>query len=338
MDYFEEYLLREGHTVLRVDHPLDSYTGRFSTLTRNGTPIRRWRRAARGLVGLLWDLWRTVREFGRARIDVAIGANNFDTFSLLVGRALTRRRTPVIYLAADFAEQRFSNPVLNGIYMGVERVAVRHADRIVSNSRRAEARRLQLGLDPQRSLIVPNGVRLARPEFRPKAIDKGHFVFIGSVTKEHGLYELVKALAPDITNLAIIGGGEDWDRVVGYCRSRDIPLTLHEARSHDFVLRFLGDFDGFGLAPYNRHSRWTYYCSPLKVSEYISSGLPVITSSVPEIANLIRERQLGIVYDELDALELAAAIRRFDAHDFHTKAERFYNDYNSDRLHAGILN
>lgn len=337
LDHFERYLWRHDRDTVRIDHPLDSYEGNSSVLRHNGTPVRAWKRHDRGPLGLFWDFAHTITTALRTKASVVIGANNFDTYCLLTARRLRLAHKPrVIYYAIDYSEDRFRNPVMNWIYMRVERSALRCADLVVSNTRRAESRRLELGLDQRKSVIVPNGVLLARPEFAPKPIHKDRFVFVGSVTREHGLYELLAAIKPLIGSLTIIGRGDDSERVLSLCKQQQIPYVVHSQWPHDAVLEYLRDFEGFGLAPYNRYSKWTYYCSPMKVSEYISLGVPVITSSVPEVAGTIKAEQLGIVYEKGDLEEIKAALENFDATDFHLRAQRFYAAFNSDTLYERV--
>jgi glycosyltransferase involved in cell wall biosynthesis len=336
-DYFERYLLRRGWETVRLDHPLDSYEGRASVLTHDGKPMREWKRSGGGVLSLMWDFLATVRAALRTRSNVAVGANNFDTYGILTARRLRLRRTPrVIYFAADYSEDRFANRLMNWIYLRIERSVLRRSDVVVSNTRRAERKRLELGLDVKRSVVIPNGVLLEHPTFKPKRVRKDNFVFVGSVTREHGLYELLEAMRPLIGHLAIIGHGEDWDRVLGLCERQGIALEAHQNRPHEWVLEFLAGFEGFGLAPYNRESKWTYYCSPLKINEYVASGLPVITSSVPEIAETITAEKLGIVYDVLDGGEVRRSLDAFDPTDFHQRAESFYDRYNSDTLYGRV--
>jgi len=337
IDYFERYLWRRGLETVRIDHPLDSYDGRSSELRKNGKTVRAWKREARGPLNLIWDFACTVALALRARVEVGVGANNFDTYGVLAARRLRLSRLPrVIYFAADYSEDRFSNPLLNWIYLHVERSVLRRADLVVSNTRRAEEKRMQLGLDRKKSLVIPNGVRLEHPRFVPKQIRKDRFVFVGSVTREHGLYELLETIQPLIRRLTIIGHGEDWERVIGLCDRKSIPYEAHMSWPHEAVLDHLRDFEGIGLAPYNRDSKWTYYCSPLKINEYIASGLPVITSSVPEIAATIKSEKLGIVYERADLEEMSKALEALDVTDFHQRAARFYDEFNSDSLYDRV--
>src|ERR1051326_1647202 len=110
IDYFERYLWRRQIATERIDHPLDSYEGRRSELRESGRPVREWKRRARGPLNLVWDFLCTVALALRAKVSVGVGANNFDTYSVLAARRLRFSRSPrVIYFAADYSEDRFAN-------------------------------------------------------------------------------------------------------------------------------------------------------------------------------------------------------------------------------------
>ena len=336
VDALQHFLVRNGWEVLRLDHPLDSYSGRTTRLLRNSQVIRSWRRRWNGIIALAWDFSKTVVTAIAIRAPLAVGANNFDSFAVLVARSVGRFRSRVIYFAADYSEDRFGGGILDLAYRTIERLVLRHADLVVSNTRRAEAKRLSMGLSAEHSLVIPNGVRLESPLFMPKTIRRDRFVYVGSVTEEHGLYDLLLVLRPIIGSITIIGQGSDWDRVAALCLQAGLEHRLQHNRPHEFVLDFLHDFDGFGLAPYNLTSRWTYFCSPVKVVEYIASGVPVVTSSVPEIAEVVARDRLGIVYDEVALEPIRSALTEFDVGAFNVRARAFYDRYNTDSLLSQI--
>ncbi len=338
MDHFGQFLGRHGHDVTVLAHPLDNYAGRRTQLTQEGTVLRSVRRWQLGLLNLLLDLVLSCAAVPRRGVDVVVAANNFDALSALVAKHVLRKQVPrICYFAADYSEDRFgAGSRLSRIYDRVERIVLRHATLVVSNTRRAAAQRRRLGLDETRSIVVPNGVRLPDPQFTPKHIDKSAFVYVGSVTREHGLYELLEVMAPLIRRLVILGVGDDLDRVVGLCQSRRIEHEVLGRRGHDDVLDYLRDFGGIGLAPYNLTSRWTYYCSPLKVNEYVACGVPVFMSAVPEVADLVISDRLGAVFGDLDLAELRGRLDALDTVDFHRRAERFYHQYGEETLYARI--
>lgn len=335
----EPYLVARGHEVYAVQHPLDRYDGKPTIVRHNGRELRHSVRRDRGLLGnLIVDFAWSAIELARApRPDVIVAINNFDTLVAQLWRSLPGGPRPrLVYLASDFSDPRFGRPLLDAVYRGIERAVVRGADVVVSNSRRAEARRRELGLRAEKSVVIPNGVTLAEPRFEPKPIDKRNVAFVGSITREHGLHDLLAALAPEIDRLHLVGEGPDLARVLALCASRGIRVEHRGGLPNAEVVRFLQEHAGIGVAPYNTSASWTYYCSPLKVIEYISCGVPVLMSSVPELAATVRARGLGVTYETLDAAAIARDLAAFDPAGFHDKARAFYAEHNHDHLFARL--
>jgi len=67
-----------------------------------------------------------------------------------------------------------------------------------------------------------------------------------------------------------------------------------------------------GVAPYDtarlRQLRLGFYWSPLKIFEYMASGLPVVTIARPPLDEIVRAGQEGVHVREADPLDLARAI------------------------------
>lgn len=336
VDYFSYFLLNQGHKVIKLMHPLDIYEGQDTFLEINEKEIIRHKRRELSNLNLFFDFLYSFYYLYKYPADTIVGANNFDTFSAIVAARMWKRTsTKVIYFGSDYSEKRFNSSIMNFFYQWVEKIAIKRSDLVISNTKRAEKERLRLGLDQEKSLIIPNGVSLDEPPL-VKQIDKHQFIYVGSVTKEHGLYEMIQTIFPLIKKLVLIGDGNDWNRVIQLCVNLEINLETYHHRSHDFVLKYLHGFNGIGLAPYNTSSRWTHYSSPLKINEYLSSGIPVVVSNVPEISKLIEECKLGIVYNQLDLEEIGEAINKFDVKEFDKRASKFYESFRSDKLFKKI--
>lgn len=337
IDYYIRYLSHKKYRLETIIHPLDKYEGRESIVSLGNKRKKQYMRKTRGSINLLIDMGISIRWILSQPIDTYIGANNFDTYTGILCRKVFRKKIgKLIYFASDFSEDRFSSGILNRLYMHIERSALKHADLVISNTRRSEKKRLELGLKKERSIVVPNGVELKNPTFTNKNIDKTNFIFEGSVTHEHGLYELINTLAPLMKHLTIIGQGDDIERVEKLCKKKKIPYTLKHRIPHDAVMDILASFEGIGLAPYNNESKWTYYCSPLKVFEYVSSGIPVIVSDIPEVAEVIEKNGYGIAYHDMNLKEIKEKLDNFDTKFFYKKSKIFYNTYSQSTLYKRL--
>lgn len=284
-------------------------------------------------MNLFYDFYLSIKYLLSEETDVFIGANNFDTVTGIVARNIFKKKIErVIYFASDYSENRFGNKILDWIYSRIEKYVLKNSDLVVSNTRRAEEKRVSFGLDVKKSLVIPNGVHLDNEIFEDKQIDKGNFIYVGNVTKEHGLYDLLEILHPIIKKLVLIGSGEDWDRVIKLCEEGNIDFESYYKKDHRFTIEYLQEFNGIGLAPYNTKSKWTYYCSPLKVSEYISCGVPVLMSSVPEVADVVEKECYGITYNVLDLETISKRLEDFDKREYYKKARNFYSEFKHEIL------
>ena len=337
INYYENFLIRNKKRVFLISHPLDDYANRSTSLFDNKKEIKNIRRFNFGLFNLFLDYIISFNYILKYRFNVFVGANNFDTLVGIIARKLGKKINKIIYFATDFSENRFKNNILNKIYYYIERKALDGADVIISNTERAEKKRLGICLDKSKSIIIQNGVYLKDIKFEEKKIKKDSFIFIGSVTKEHGLYDLLNEIFPIINRLVVIGAGDDWDRVLKLCKERAINTKVYYKKDHAFCIDYLKKFRGIGLAPYNLKSKWTYYCSPLKVAEYIACGLPVLMSSLPEIASHVKVNNLGVVYGEINRSIICRELESFCVDNFNLKAEKFYNSYNQNKLYSKII-
>ena len=337
IDYLEQYLISKNLNVTQLSHPLDNYENRSSYVTKNTKLIKQYTRKNRTyLLNLLYDIFLSLKIVLSNKYDTIFCANNFDAVAPLLIKYIFFKKYNIVYFASDFSENRFSSNVLNYCYISIEKFVLKHSDSTISNTKRAQEKRIQLGLNIKKALIIPNGVFISEPSFLEKSINKDHFIYVGSVTEEHGLYECIRTLSKIINKLVIIGSGDQLNSILSLCKTLNINCELHEHKSHEFVIDYLQKFEGIGLAPYNNFSKWTYYCSPLKVNEYIACGVPVLISSIPEISQLITKESYGMVYDKMDAQEILNQIDQFSIFDYNKKAKEFYESYNYMALYSKI--
>jgi len=300
-DFLEDYLLENGNSVLKLQHPLDNYRNKQTIFTKNKKQVSLYNRSKLSVINYIIDFAISLRCILFQQIDIYIGANNFDTIPGIVAKYVFKKKIKkIIYFASDYSEDRFKNKFLDILYLRIEKFALQYADYVISNTQRAANKRISIGLVRSKNIVIPNGIFLQKPQFKNKKIDAGSFIYIGNVTKEHGIFQIIDIFSSYIKRLVIIGQGEEWEKLKVLTEKKNIPSEFYFKKDHDFVIKYLQEFEGFGFAPYNMFSKWTYYSSPIKIVEYISCGVPVITSDVTELAEKVEKDGLGIVYKILD--------------------------------------
>jgi glycosyltransferase involved in cell wall biosynthesis len=178
--------------------------------------------------------------------------------------------------------------------------------------------------DDSHVYVVPNGVDPRRFDARfPDPVERElhteRFVigFVGTLKPWHGLDTLIDAfehvvdLVPS-ARLLIVGDGPERRRIE--TRLVDAGLmdraTLTGAVAHDDVPGFLARLD-VAVAPYPPLD--DFYFSPLKLTEYMAAGLPVVASAIGQIDALVRHEVTGLLFPPGESDALASALRRLHA-------------------------
>lgn len=181
------------------------------------------------------------------------------------------------------------------------------ADLFVTPTRRI----LPGGIAPERVLEIEWGADTDR--FRP---DAGGVVpyarppgllaaFAGAFRSWHGAIHLVEAVrvlrARGITDVSavLIGDGPEAPAVRTAARGLE-GIVFTGALSHDAMPAALAAAD-VGVAPFDvaRHAplALAFYWSPLKVFEYMASGLPVVAPRIDRLEELVSHGREGLLYD-----------------------------------------
>jgi glycosyltransferase involved in cell wall biosynthesis len=203
---------------------------------------------------------------------------------------------------------------------------VRRADLIVSPS----ARILPDWVPRERVLEIEWGADTTR--FRPETPGPVPYsrtpgtavaVFAGAFRAWHGARQFVDAMGllrahgQDWLHAVLIGDGPE--RPAAEQAAQGIPgVTFTGALAHDVMPAALAGAD-IGVAPFDvaRHPPLSlgFYWSPLKIFEYMASGLPVVAPAVPRLGSLIGHGVEGVLYDPATPAALAGALSSLaDAH------------------------
>jgi glycosyltransferase involved in cell wall biosynthesis len=143
-------------------------------------------------------------------------------------------------------------------------------------------------------------------------------MFVGAFRAWHGAVQLVHAMRQlrgrGRTNVraVLVGDGPELPRVRSAAAGLD-NVVLTGPLPHDAIPACLAAAD-VGIAPFDvaRHPALAidFYWSPLKIFEYMASGLPVVVPRIPRLVDVVRDGCEGFLYDAADPAGLAAAIER----------------------------
>lgn len=143
-------------------------------------------------------------------------------------------------------------------------------------------------------------------------------VFAGAFRNWHGADHLVRAVramrARGRTDLSavLIGDGPELARA-REAAGADEGIVFTGAIPHDEMPAHLAAAD-IGAAPFDtaahRPLSLGFYWSPLKIFEYMASGLPVVAPAVDRIPALVGHEVEGLLYDPASAGGLTTALER----------------------------
>ncbi|TAK22300.1 MAG: glycosyltransferase [Chloroflexota bacterium] len=140
----------------------------------------------------------------------------------------------------------------------------------------------------------------------------GRFQTLGM---EKGLHELIQAvghLSQPRPLLLCVGG--PMDAVAAYrARARQCGFDDGDARFVDRVPSaevplWLRAFD-IAVAPFPDTEHYAYFMSPLKIFEYLASGLPIVATDLPSLREVLVSGENALLMPAGDTEALAAALR-----------------------------
>jgi len=202
--------------------------------------------------------------------------------------------------------------------------ALTQADAVLAVSKAVREHVCNLGADPARVHVVPNGVDAGT--FCPGPPDaavrerwglrKGPVLgFVGGLRPWHGvecLPDLLARLAvrhQDV-QMIVVGDGplrRELEAEFG-TRGMSSRVIFTGAIPHEEVPRLIRLFD-LALAPYPALDH-SFYFSPLKLFEYMACGVPAVAANLGQIAEVVRDGKNGLLYSAGDVDALAAGCER----------------------------
>lgn len=245
-------------------------------------------------------------KLGR-KVDSIIGFGSFNLFPFIIFNNFYKRK--LFFWGCDYSVKRFRNMFLNKLYFWFETLACKYSTLVIQPTIRQQSVRIEKhNLDIKKSLIIPNGIESIEKSESKMRSDDISLIYIGSITKQHGITEFVKYFYSEKgikLKLYIFGSGEDEESLVNIIREESLSdlVVYFGSKSPVEIKSFIDNFEGrlFGIAPYdNKFGDHVYYGDSIKIKEYLSYGFPYITSDITYLNSDIKE--FGFVYDKFAEL------------------------------------
>lgn len=248
------------------------------------------------------------------KID-AIHSNDLDTLLACYLASIIKRK-PIIYDSHEFfteVPELLNNPFARNLWLGIEQRIFPHLKYITTvNNSIATEYELRYGIKPR----VVRNIANAPTGKHVLLVDKPHKPFVvimqgAGINMDRGAEELLQAytLLPNYIRLKIIGKGDVFSKL----KEMRIDLGLEEQveiiDSLPYAELMKHTAEAHLGATLDKATNPNYALSlPNKIFDYMRAGLPVISSSVVEVANLVNNHKCGTVLSEVEPKNIANAI------------------------------
>lgn len=237
----------------------------------------------------------------RGRVDLFIGIDPLNAFSGLVAQKLGKIKRVVFY-TADYAHQRFKNPLMNWAYHALDRFGIKNANQVWNVSTRIVGQRKKQGVSEEKLFLVPNSPAFESAKRLPyEKINKHDLVIVSHLTKAIGfplVFRAIKNLSQKYKDLrlVVIGGGPDEEELKNMVEELGIykEVVFLGRIPHRKVLDKLSQ-SAVGLALYTGGEAWTEFGDSMKAREYMACGLPVVMTAIPSTADDVEKNEAGLV-------------------------------------------
>jgi glycosyltransferase involved in cell wall biosynthesis len=282
-----------------------------------------WRRA--------WNwvsfAWGATRLRGLSA-DVVIGSSP-QIFAALAGERIAKRLgVPFVFEVRDlWPESLRAVGGRRGIFYGVVAVVARYlyrrADSILVLATGSIQHLEELGVDPAKIVLIPNGVDMqafARRRISPESAGPPapvRFVYTGAHGPANGLDVVLRAAEilredPTIT-FELVGDGPAKAGLV--TRAALMGLTnvvFREPVEKRKIPEFLSQADA-GLMLLRPAKLFAFGVSPNKLFDYFAAGRPVVCNVPGEVEGIVRLSGGGVQTDDASGEALARAVQRIAA-------------------------
>ncbi len=180
-----------------------------------------------------------------------------------------------------------------------------------------------LGISLRSTVVAPNGTDLEEFERIPSdrtvwsreygiSVEQKIVLYTGHMYPWKGtstLFESAQHLSHDVTIVCVGGNREARKAAEKYIRDRALPrICFIDFAPHAKVVQLLKSADVLVLPNTAQETRSRSYTTPLKLFEYMASGVPIVASRIPSFGPYLEEGKNALLCDPDSSQDLARAI------------------------------
>jgi glycosyltransferase involved in cell wall biosynthesis len=248
-----------------------------------------------------------------------------EPFNLAPFRAARQAGIPVVQevnslrtMEAPLAQRR---PTVTALSRWAERQAIQSSSYLYAVSDPIKAA-IDRYTGESKTIVIPNGVDTAF--FDPAACDREGMRqslgvgdklvlgYVGSYKVWHGLDRAVATLELLVRknpsyHLLLVGGGPGLQQIAALVAEKGLQesVTQIQAVPHDDIPKYMATFD---LALMTYPEIENFYFSPLKMFEYMAMQLPVVSTRIGQIGDILTDGRTGILVRPADPERFADAV------------------------------
>ena len=190
---------------------------------------------------------------------------------------------------------------IEGTYYRNKKIYTKKIDKIITPSNFCRSKLIEDGIDQDRIIALHNFIDI--DEYNVPREDEGYALYIGRLSKEKGIFNLIKAISNlEEGELRIAGDGPEKEAIIQFIQENHL-----EGR-----IKLLGFLDKNGIKEQIRKCRFVvvpsvgYENCPYSVMETLAIGKPVIGANIGGIPELVQNQSTGITYkfDDIEELSL----------------------------------
>lgn len=356
-----DYLLnKKVEKVVFIGHPLVEQRKSSIVVYKNGKLFSQKciEQRIHGIFSYIFDFFLTIYWTIKLRekYDLFIAVDPLNAFSGLILRRMGMVKK-VIFYAMDFNPIRFDNRLLNSIFHKIEKICVENADEIWNVSPKiAEGRERFLSISQKKypQKVVNSGIWINKiKQFPFNRVKKHQLLFLGHLLEKQGLQMVLEATQliikqiPDF-KFVILGGGEYEESLKKKAKELNIGEYVEfkgwvsERKTIDTTLGESAAAVAVYVPEKEKLYNFSYYGDPIKLKEYLASGLPVILTDVSHNAREIEKRGCGIVveYKKEDIVNAVTTILKDEAKlkKYRENAIKYVREFDWNNIFSKALN